>query len=476
MNKSFLVLLAVWFTFQHSISQEQAVRLMGTYKNIKQSFNVVDETTGDYYIFLEDYNSVHGYHYNEQHKYLGYVRANDLRNKYQNIIGHQIDGNNIKLFVSNARNRSFGVLSFDFESKMPATKELEFKLNEKYLNTLSLGDKLYIISYPKRGSQLTIHRFDSDLSHTSNEVIFSEDTFKNRKDQSIDIAEIIEFPKGIGVISAPSNVVEQGVPNSLSVTSNPIKIYVEGSVMTLTSDVFNEFTQFITVDLQSFDHFTQRIEKPQFEKSSLGVKTNSLINKDNLFQLVSNRDSLTFKILDLRTQKLIKKYTVSDDTQITFKNTPIIQKGGALEAYREMEKTSKFLRKITTESLGIAIKETNGQYEITLGSATETESNNNVMIGAMVGGASGALIMASLNGIAGAYGRYKNTKTVEITGLFNPNFEHIDGEVSKSIFEEIDLYAQSNNRLKAETVFYLKGELHLGYFDSKEDSYQIVKF
>src|SRR5690606_40152917 len=66
------------------------------------------------------------------------------------------------------------------------------------------------------------------------------------------------------------------------------------------------------------------------------------------------------------------------DASISFKNTPIIQEGATAVPFvnrRELEESSKYLRKITSGDLGITVLKQDNHFYITLGGYKEVNNS-----------------------------------------------------------------------------------------------------
>lgn len=475
MKKTILFILFSFFTILIAFSQEEVLKVHKNHGKVKQSFNVVDEENGDYYLILEDSDAVHAYHYEASHRLVGYAKSEDLSSKFKEVIGHQITEDRLNIFMNTENNRSYGVLTFDFKEKLGFSQEIDFKITrENFISALSIKNHLYILTSVPRKSRLNIYKFNPDLSHKKTEIEFPENTFLDRKERAIGFDEFVSYSSSEG-IKRETPLVESTIPNSLLTTSTLSKLYVRGNNIILTSDSYREFTQLLALDLTSKSYTVNRIPKPQFEGSSLGIETNSFLDNENIYQLCANREWLSFTIKNIESQEIINSFEITRDDPITFKNTPIIVRGGDFDDYRELEKTTKFLRKITAARVGISVLKNTDGYEITLGSAITTNPNDAVIIGAMLGGIGGAIIVASLNSVSGAYGAYKNAKTVQVTGVFDENFKHLEGDVSPNIFDQIEHFSEENPRIGAETVLKIGGAIHFGYYDKEDEHFHLIK-
>ena len=215
---------------------------------------------------------------------------------------------------------------------------------------------------------------------------------------------------------------------------------------------------------------------------------------------------MKFTVKHFDTQEMLKEIVLHKDDSITFKNTPIIQEGPAFIAgtiTREMEATSKFLRKVSAGDIGIAAYRNDGNYRITLGSKKEIRSGGGAM---MPLGGFGAMPMASFgpanvtfNPTFYAYGNYTSTKTVRIDCLFNEDFNHIAGEVPENILDKVKAFEDSfdsetltdgssakgykrfngntsKSDIELKNLFWHQDQLYFGYLDTGDRNYHLVKF
>ncbi|PVW15317.1 hypothetical protein [Marixanthomonas spongiae] len=469
MKNRFIFLIALLLQLAMYGQEEVAtINGEGKFSTIKQSFNVVDETSGNFFVFLEDRDRVYGFMFDENYNILGTTICPDLHSKFKAIIGYAIESKVITLFMNTPNGRSYGAMTFDFEKGMAQAKELGFKLRgEKYLEAIHYNNDLYLLSVPNRGSQLNVYAFNNDLDHTLHEIIFKENSFLDQKGKAFDFSEI--------AIKSTIGQIEPNTPNVLELTSKDLKFYKKGDSLSITSDHFREHTHLIQIDLASFEHSVKKLPQPEFEGFNLSVKSNSFLMEDKLFQIASDSDKLQFQIVEISSGKIIKKIAVTDDEQLEFKNTPIIQEGGDFDSYRELEKTNKFLRKISNGGIGLSIYKQNGVYEITMGSTVE-KPNNAVIVGGALGGLAGGIIVASFNNLNYTYNGYKNTKSVRITGLFDKDFNHLEGSISENPFDRIKTTFENTKGATAETIFKLNESFIWGHYNRKENNYRLVKF
>jgi len=466
MNRLFLFILIVFISFS-SKAQEEIINRY-TSDLIKQSFNVVDQETGNFAVFFEGYETVYGFLFDKNKREIGRIESSNLPNKYKELIGYLIDGKTIILFMNTKNGRSYGVLKFDFENHKNSVEELDFKLKrEDYLESLSIDNKFYLFSRPNNSSQINIYEFNSDLTSSLHEMPFKKDDFLDIKDKPINLYEIL----------SETEKIENKTPVSIETSSDYVKLYNDSNKVTITSDRYKNYTYLINIDLESYEYSTDRVFKPAIDDSYLGLRTNSFLYENHLFQIIASSKQLNIQITDLYKMTLVKEFSVKKNEPIPFKNSIIIQEGGGFDKYRELDKTSQFLRKISQAHAGISVLKQDGDFQITFGSALEKVNGGGyIIIGAAVGGLGGAIIMASINTITTSYYGYTNSKSVRITGLFDENFNHIEGEVPLNIFDKIKFYTETVKGIQAETIISLEESYLFGYYNKRGKVFKLVEF
>lgn len=460
------IILGVCFSMH---SQTNIARITGNFENVKQSFNISDSATGNFAIFIEDSSSLFGFLFDPDYKIIGRVIAPDLSSKFESIVGYQINGKEITLLMNTSNGRSYGVVSFNFETGFGTSKELEFKIRgEKFIEAVNYQNTIYLLTIPKLSSQINIYSFNDIENPSLTEVLFEENDFLDRKNRPTRIYDII--------YKSEISQVEPNVPNSLEITSREFKIYRDKNIVTLTSDKYSEFTYVVTLDLLTKERVSvKRIEKQTIDGFKMGIRTNSFMQDGKLFQLVANTDALKFQVVDLVSEEIMKAYSLTDEDELFFKNSPITLQGGEFQAYRELKRTNQFLRKISTGDIGISIYKPQNNYQITMGSTAEKE-NGYVILGGALGGLAGSIIAASINQLSTSYALYKNTKSVKITGLFAEDLTHVSGEIPKNTFDLLKEIIQDEKGITAETLFKIDDAFIWGHYNKKEKAYLLLKF
>ncbi len=479
------IIFALFLLLQNLIlfSQEEKVVFSNDLKtssySIKESYTIFDDADNTLAVFLQDPQNVYGYLYDQEFNQLGKVQLPNLARKYKVFLGSSSKGKSKNIYLSNERKTKFSVIGFSFDGGNIVNEEIELKLkNEKFVQSVSLNNKFYILSTTKGQSLLNVYEFGENASYKKHTLDFSMQRMLDKDNKRVTLYSAMAQKKG-GATSYTLEKVQYENPNSIETTSSKSKLYIIDNQIIITLDGSKEFTQIIKLDINNYTYELRTLEMPFISYSGEFKKSNSFIHDKFIYSIVSCSDEMTFRIQHLEDESIKKEYSIKKDEAIIFKNSPIIQEGGVYAKYRELEKTKRFLRKITSSDVGISVYKINNSFQITLGGVKTLSRGGAPMtpgFGGIPMGAIGPLQM-SFNPTMAAFGSYTSTKSTYINCLFDEGFEHIEGDIQDNVFDKIDLYLDDNDLyVSAETVFGAHGSTYLGYFIKSKRQYKILKF
>ncbi|SRX72465.1 hypothetical protein [Aequorivita antarctica] len=453
-------------------------------KSPKDAFAVVDDENNTFAIFLDDDKTLNGYLYSEDLKPIGKFASNGLPKIYTEIIGQTLKNGQIRLFLKNANNRNFGSVLFDFEREATIETEYGFKLNDEiFLQSHSFKDKFYILTVTRRSSILNIYTFDHDGKFGKKEFDFSDKFFGDMRNDRTRLDQLLtersQFKTEGTVVK-----IEESNPNNIAITSNVCKVYDRGETFILTIDEGMLYTYIFEFVVPNLTVSLKAIEKEQLPLKGILASSNSYLYEDKIFQISGLNDTLVFTVKNIETKEELKRIELSKDEEITFKNSPIIQEGTSIssDGRRELEKTAQFLRKITSEDIGVAVIKSKSGYQVTMGGNKEIQQTGGgapMMMGGFGGGmpiGTAGAFTVSYNPVFYAFNSYKHNKSTRIECVFNDSFEHVDGIVPVNVFDKIRTYTLRNPNGKAENVFKMNDFFIYGKYNSKEDTYELFKF
>ena len=465
MLRKISLILLIGFTTTLT-SQEKVAQFVNSLKttgsNIKDVIPIVNTKNGDFAIFIADAKNVYAYKFNESFKLTEKMTSQEKRRKYKEIIGSSIsdDNQNYRVFLSDKNKANFISFNFSFQDGTTTSKEFKLKTGDRFIQTVNSRNKLYLIATSFRTKSMYVYTFDDAGELIRKRVDLSNVQLISWKSEVLPISEFLTGSQSVKKI-------KENNPNSIEVVASDIKMYVRDHNIIFTFDESDDFTQVLNVDLTNLKASSISFDKPM--RDAYKVKTNSYLSGDKFFTLASNKKELTMEILDYETGNILKEYKIHRDKEISFKNTPIIQEGGVYNGYREMEKTKKFLRKISAGNVGLSVLKRNNQYEITLGGYSLQSTGGGFGMG-FGGGSVGVFFNPTMF----AYGSYTSSKSTRIECLFDEDFNHLEGKIEDNAFDKMKSY--TSPILKAETVFKYKDFYLKGSYSSVTKGYSLRKF
>ncbi len=487
MVKPIILALVIFFSNQ-LVAQEVFLSIPNDLKTRSKSpdnsFAVVDDDNKTFAIFLDDNKTLNGYLYSENLEPLGKFASKGLPKFYDEIIGSTKKNGQVRLFVKNQNNRNFGSVLFDFKREATLETVYNFKLKgETYLQCHSYRDKFYILTVERNSSVFNLYVFEHDGNFSKKSFDFSDTYFGNRKNKKVDLDYFLtdrEQVKTEGRIVK----IEESNPNNIAITSKLNKLYDRGGSFLLTLDGGLLYTYIFEFKVPELTVSVKTVEKEQFPFEGFLPESNSYLLNDNIYQISALSDTLVFTVKNIDTKKELKKYTLSKNQEITFKNGPIMQEGTSFGANkkRELDRTSQFLRKITKEDIGLAVIENNNGYQVTIGGNVEMSTSGGggslLMTGVHTGMtiATVGVVTVSFNPVMYSFYSYKYNKSTRIECLFNENFEHIPEIMPHNVFDSIEAFTLKNPKAKAENIFKLHDSFIYGKYNKGEDTYDLYRF
>ena len=486
MLKYSVVILFLSLCYFSSYGQNEVLEIpiayQSTFYDNKESLAISNEETGELVLFIEDNKNSKAYLLNKDLKVESGIVFPSLSNTFKNFIGYQInEDKSYSIFFSNNSYKKFGELNLDFSNNKSIISELPFKpKKEVYVESISYKGQFYLMTATKNSNDVSFYKYNTGrfLKNKTVSFEFIQSKYFNGITKK---AYHRLVSKGLGSFGSLVKM-DINTPNSIEITSNPNKLYTINNEFIFTFDDFVDKTKIIILNPESFDLKTLEFDKPTIHQSEF-INHNSYLYDNKIFQIKSSSYSMKFVAKDFNTKKILKEITLNKEDSITFKNTPIIQEGPAFIAgkrTREMEKTSKFLRKVSSGDIGISAYKQNNNYKIVLGSKVEIKTGGGGFSGLPMGGF--GPLSVSFNPTFFAYGGYSSSKSTHIDCLFDDNFEHVKGRISENVFDRIKTYEEFfendifSKKIKLKNLFRHNKKLYLGYLNSSDRNYHLIEF
>jgi hypothetical protein len=445
MKKKCILLLFLSVT-NFLISQDKIesfiLDLKQTNSEIRDVFPVVNKENGNFVLFVSDTKNVYAYKFDKSFKVVGKIVSEKKKKRFSNFLGYSISNTGeYALYMQNINFKTeFLKITFSFELN---TSEISNFLldkgvqenSENFVKAFSHNNKFYIISVLYKGDGFFIREVDGK---SVNFYTVGEDVkgFFSKKNKKITVGKA--FYKNRNNVS----IIEEGLPNSIEIVAEPIKIYKRKESLIFTFDQSPIQTQILNVNLNDFTSVFSFYNKPL--QTLKGWKnTNSFLYDDKVLLMTSYLDGIQAVIFNTKTNIEENKFVIRRDQPIDFKNSAIIQEGGLYNSYREIKGTNNFLRKLNSGKAGISFRKlSNDLFQMDIGGYKEQKRG-----GAMPMPGFGGLPVAGFGGFSiainptqFAFNSYSNTKSIRIKCLLDAKFNSIKGEVPDNIFDKIHNY------------------------------------
>ena len=444
----------------------------------------VNSDTGELIIFIAAPKKVYTYKLDKDFKPVNKITSENKKRKYKTLIGGSVKGTVYSLFLSNKNQKKFAFINFSFKNKTSTFKEFLLEKNDQFIQSFKYKGQFFMLAINTNSKSVLLYEYNAeDQVMVRNEIDTKNQMLMNEYNEMKSIADMINSQEHT------IKKFEKDTPNSIETASDLIKMYIRDHQIVLSFDENRKGTQVIFIDIDNKSITKKVFDKPLKNVKSIGKRSNSFIYDDKIALVAGNSKIFSMHILDFQSGKFIKEYAVNKDEKITFKNTPIIQNGGAYKSYREFEKTSKFLRKISAQNIGVSIIKNQGNYQFTIGGYSKQASGGAPMpmmgmggVGGMAMGGIGGIPIASSGGITFffnptmfSYNSFAGTKSTEIQCLFDDNFEHIkDVEAPENVFDKIEKHEMKNT--SHETIFRYKDFFIKGAYNTSRKVYYLTKF
>ncbi len=469
MNKKHIALILFLLVSLTSTAQSNWIiietDLAGEYVNLKDALPIVDEQTGNTAFFLREKKQMIAYLYDDNQKLISKVVVDDLPKKNKSIVGHSIKNGNYVLFFKNNAGSKFGCLKVNFNSKdFNLIKDLDIDFGrELFIESFSNNDRFHFLTSMEKSSRLNLYTLDNDSNLSKKEILIPESEIKTDNDISVD------FHSVICSYGTKINKINVGEPLALEAVTANTKIYFKDDKIILTNNFFGKRTYVIDIDVTDGSSKFNVIENNGFVKGELKSGINSFILDKYYFSVYSTNQKLVLSIYDYPSFKSIKTYKVGKHETIDFKNTKMTQRiVDAEHGERVLDKTSKFLRKISNSNLGVVAYKSNDKYVVTIGSS-QLAGNDLSIVSFMLGGIVGGVLYHSFAG-------YNQTKSIQIQCLFNDHFEHDTGTIPENGFDRINTFIKDFKKLHVQSVFKYKGHYVWGSFNKNSGFYRLYMF
>lgn len=489
---SFILLMSLTIKAQKEVASFP-VSYSSEFFSDKESISVSNDKTKELVLLIEDKDKTILSLLDKDFKQIATLDGEKLDRKFKTFIGYSIQGDSYYIFFKNNTNKKFGYIEFNFKTGTVAQFPLDFKLNgEKFVEAITHNNVFYLMTSEKETANVNFYEFVKEKKLLKHSVDFNSvayDYVSNNETTRETPYEILTSSNGT------LTKIDLNSPSTIESTSEEVKLYQIGNELIFTFDNQDDKTSIIIVNTTDFSKKDITYDKPKLDIPYSSASHNSLYNNGILYQAVCSPKQLKLTAKNFNDSKLLKELYISDaNDTISFKNGPIIQENSSMwfkdnKRVRELEKSSKFLRKVSNGKLGIiAFVNNKNIKQITIGGYTERTGGGGFgmmpMAGIPLGGIplGGMMFTPTFNPFMGAYNSYSYTKSTRINCLFDNDFNHIDGEVEKNIFDKIHeqekfIEKEKNliSGLNLKNIYKHNNKFYLSYLNDLDKKYNIIE-
>jgi hypothetical protein len=366
------------------------------------------------------------------------------------------------------------------------TEYLHWEKKEKYVATLRIRDKLYVITSTNHSNILKIYPEKKPFLQIELKV------------DSLLGVDQFAVEKSIG----SSRVIYQHMlrPIELSDMAYKLKIYVDNTDhIQLTFDNLIHWTMYFDIDLNNLKHenrvfYKQTSECNEMEENrQQWIKSNSFVYNDKILQAYYCPEHIFLQVKDIRTGNILTEYHASKDSAISFANTDLIESteykaefGGRLKpAYAGLDKkkelsTRKFFRRLNLIQV-TAIPDNNGNIIVKLGESEPLMSGGGGGGPMMVPGGSFSTPGGTVNLPAtfvstgtGGFATKAGVSEIYFKSVFDSSFNHVDKIVPETRFDRLNQIESSvKDNVFAMSSFGFGNKLYCAYYEKESKQFLI---
>lgn len=437
--------------------------------DVEEVIPVLNSKTGYLATFFKTEEGYSCFLLNDTQEIIKTIKINEPSNKLAILVGSSYADNVFTLFFTNNSGSKYSCVRVDFDTNLYIISEdlnLDLK-KEKLISYVENDGAFYALSILKNSSILKLYHFSNEGDVSSKLFDLSKEVFETDNNLTLTLYALLFGKHSDNSFEA----IDSNIPNALETTSALTKVFVNDNVLQLTNNTFKKQTYLIDINLQTDAFSYSSIENKKFDKKNLRSNFNSFVLNNLFCDIYSTTDDITFNLYDRQDNTLIKNFNIVAGDSISFKNSPIIHEIVNTNSIRDLEKTSRFIRKVNGSNIGVSAYPYGENYVVILGASEKIQSGEFAMIGGLLGGFVGAAIFS-------AFDSYNRTQSTRIECLFDKEFNHIEGSIPENGFDLINTFIKENNlkRSRLQTVFKYKNIYIWGSYNKMGQFYRFHQF
>ncbi|TXI67774.1 MAG: hypothetical protein E6Q45_06945 [Flavobacterium sp.] len=473
--KKFILL---FFLFSKlTFSQELVNSIDINLDKIKSFYRIEDSNNKEYALILKNKENIELIKTDKSFNVLSRFEHTEI-DKSGDFIGNSIKENLFYTYWKKNK-KTLEVLTIDFENKKIIKNEINYPIdsNERILSSYTKDAFFNTITVTKETSIINYYRFNG-LTVEKNSFDCSNMSFVNSLNQKIKFWDFLNDENGtVYKASFPIFLTDKINFNSVHATEKK-KIYVDNERIIISSDVNNNFSQFVILSLKDFtanSHIVSKQDENSID-SFLSKETNSFVIDNKIFiaKFSNERISIIIKNFDNNT---LNSFSITATEGHQYINSELIEEVGGIKNREILKNEEKFLRKSFAKNPSITGFLSNDNYYLSIAGVSYPRQQSYQMLGmfGLVGGIAAAIIN---DGSGSSITSYSDKDVVYIRScISSSDFKPTNLKNVTSNYDNVRSYVENNNsKENFLTLFESNNHFYLFAHKNKQEKVTIYKF
>lgn len=444
---------------------------------IKSFYRLEDTNNNEYALILKNKENIELIKTDRNFNILSRFEHNEI-DKSGDFIGNSIK-ENIFYTYWKKNNKTLEVLAIDFVNKSAIKNEINYPIgkDEKKLCSYTKDNFFYFITVTKESSVINYYKLNG-LNTEKKSIDCSNMNFVNSINQKVNFWEFLNDQNGtVYKFNFPTFFTDKLNFNSVHATEKK-KIYIDNDRIIISSDINNNYSQFVILSLKDFTANSHIISKQEENSiySFLSKETNSFIIDNKIFiaKFSNERISIIIKTFD---NKTLNSFSITASEGHQYINSELIEEVGGIKNREILKNEEKFLRKSFAKNPSITGFLSNGNYYLSIAGVSYPRQQSYQMLGmfGLIGGITAAIIN---DGSGSSITSYSDKVVVYIRSCITASdFKPTDLKNVTSNFDNVRSYVEINStKENFLTLFESNNHFYLFAQKNKQDKVKIYKF
>lgn len=397
--------------------------------------------------------------------------------KYGEFLGNSFNENMIYTYW--IKNKKLVVLSVDFINKKAEKNEIVYptEFKDKILCNYSKDNFFHTITVSKESSIINLYTFKG-LKVEKKSIDCSYMTFFSSYGEKINLWDfLIDGNDTVYKASFPIFYIDKMNLNSVHATEKK-KIYIDDESVIISSDVNNNYSQFVIISLSNFTVSNPLIisHDKNSKHSLMPTESNSFVIGDYVFIAKFSTKLITIIVKDFNNVTL-NSFSITATEGHEYINSELIEESGGIKNREILKNVEKFLRKSSAKNPSIIGFISEGNYHLSISGVSYPRQQSSQMLGmfGLIGGITASIIN---DGSGPSISSYSDKVVVNMRSYISAtDFKPTNLKNVTSNFDNVRFYVENNNsKENILTLFESNNHFYLFTFKHKQEKVKIYKF